>query len=259
VPTRTPAGGSVASAGAARAWEPRRRKRERRTKPRSAGASKWTRTEACRRETRLSGVWFGGGPAGSIEDGLAPDETVPLLPEARKLKASRLAKDDPIVNCLPSGVPRIALLPWRIVQAPTHIFFLFESDNKFRQIFIDGRAHPVGDALNPTWYGHSTGQWDGDTLVVDTVGFNDRSWFDYQAHPHTDRLHVVERFTRRDFGTLENQITIDDPGAYARPFTLTFRARLLPGLDLLEYVCNENNKDPARMQGPAEALRATPQ
>src|SRR5215467_5129284 len=155
----------------------------------------------------LSGVWFGGGPAGtiSIEDGLAPDETVPLLPEARKLKASRLAKDDPIVNCLPSGVPRIPLAPWRIVQTPTHIFFLFESDNQFRQIFIDGRAHPVSDALNPTWYGHSTGQWDGDTLVVDTVGFNDRSWFDYQAYPHTERLHVVERFMRRDFGTLENQ------------------------------------------------------
>jgi hypothetical protein len=203
------------------------------------------------------GVWFGGGPFGNIEDGLPPGESVPLLPEARTLKASRLAKDDPVVNCLPAGVPRAMLLPWRIVQTPTHIFFLFEADS-YRQIFMDGRQHPGADAVNPTWYGHSVGHWDGDTLVVDTIGFNDRTWLDYVGHPHTERLHVVERWTRREFGTLENQITIDDPGAYARPFTATFRARLLPGIDVMEYICNENNKAPASIKGLAEDNRPNP-
>ena len=205
----------------------------------------------------LSGVWFGGGPFGNIEDGLPPGESVPLLPEARTLKASRLAKDDPVVNCLPAGVPRAMLLPWRIVQTPTHIFFLFEADS-YRQIFMDGRQHPGADAVNPTWYGHSLGHWDGDTLVVDTIGFNDRTWLDYVGHPHTERLHVVERWTRREFGTLENQVTIDDPGAYARPFTATFRARLLPGIDVMEYICNENNKAPASIKGLAEDNRLNP-
>ena len=205
----------------------------------------------------LSGVWFGGGPFGNIEDGLAPGETVPLLPQARTLKASRLAKDDPVVNCLPAGVPRAMLLPWRIVQTATHIFFLFEADS-YRQIFIDGRPHPAPDALNPSWYGHSVGRWEGDTLVVDTVGFNERTWFDYGGHPHTERLHVVERWTRREFGTLENQVTIDDPGAYARPFSATFRARLLPGIDLMEYICSENNKATASIRGLAEDNRPNP-
>lgn len=200
----------------------------------------------------LSGVWLGGGPVGSIEDGLAPGDTVPLLPEARKLKESRLAKDEPAANCLPTGVPRIDLLPWRIIQTPTHVFFLYEGNiHSYRQVFMDGRSHPTGDALNPTWFGHSIGRWDGDTLVVDTVGFNDRSWFDHVGHPHTERLHVVERFTRKNLGILENEITIDDPGAYAHPFTIAFRARLLPGIELMEFICNENNTVPARLRGPA--------
>jgi hypothetical protein len=205
----------------------------------------------------LSGVWFGGGPFGTIEDGLPAGEAVPLLAEARKLKESRLAKDDPVVNCLPAGVPRAMLLPWRIVQTATHIFFLVEGDS-YRQIFMDGRSHPATEALNPSWYGHSIGHWDGDTLVVDTVGFNDRTWFDYVGHPHTERLHVVERWMRPEFGTLENQVTIDDPGAYARPFTATFRARLLPGIDLMEYICNENNKALSSIRGLAEDNRPNP-
>ena len=203
----------------------------------------------------FAGVWRGGGPAGNIEDGLAPGETIPLLPAARKLKESRLAKDEPSVNCLPTGVPRLDPLPWRFVQTPTHVFILFEFNTQFRQIFVDGRSHPPSDALNPTWYGHSVGRWEGDTFVVDTVGFNDKSWFDYVGHPHTDRLHVVERYTRTTFDTLVNEITIDDPGAYSRPFNVTFSARLLPDGELMEYICNENNKDAGRMQGPAVRTR----
>lgn len=205
----------------------------------------------------ISGVWLGGGPTGDIEDGLAEGEEIPLLPEARKIKESRMAKDDPEANCLPTGIPRIAPYPWRIIQIPNYIYFLFEGNiHSYRQIFMDGRPHPEGDALNPTWYGHSTGRWEGDTLVVDTVGFNDRFWFDFVGHPHTEKLHTIERYTRKDYGTLVNEVTIDDPGAYSRPFHLLFTARLRPGEDLMEYICQENERSTDRMQGPA--LRDVP-
>jgi hypothetical protein len=197
----------------------------------------------------LSGVWNGGGPVGDLAQGLAKGETIPLLPAAKTLMESRQSKDDPEANCLPTGVPRIAPYPWRIVQTPTHIFFLFEGNiHSYRQIFINGK-HP--DDPDPTWYGHSTGRWEGDTLVVDTVGFNDKFWFDFRGHPHTEKLHTIERYTRKDYGTLVNQVTIDDPGAYARPFTLTFTARLRPNEELLEYICQENNQDVNHIQGPA--------
>ena len=195
----------------------------------------------------LSGVWQGGGPIQDLAVGLAPGETIPLLPEAKKLMASRQSKDDPEANCLPTGVPRVAPYPWRIVQdathtKATHIFFLFEGNiHSYRQIFMDGRKHPA--ELDPTWFGHSIGHWEGDTLVVDTVGFNDKFWFDRRGHPHTEQLHVIERFTRKDMGHMEIKITVDDPGAYSKPFTLTFNARLSnPGDELMEYVCQENNQ-----------------
>jgi hypothetical protein len=200
----------------------------------------------------LSGLWQGGGPIGNIADGLPPGEAIPLLPAARRLMEARRSADDPQANCLPSGVPRIAPYPWRIVQTPTHIFILFEANiHSYRQIFMDGRPHPGPRELDPTWYGHSTGRWDGDTLVVDSVGFNDRFWFDFKGHPHTERLHIIERYTRTSRTTLQNQITIDDPGAYARPFTVRFTAEAPPaGDELQEYICNENNMDVSHLQGP---------
>ena len=198
----------------------------------------------------LSGVWSGGGPVGDLADGLAKDETIPLLPVAKKIMDARQAKDDPEANCLPTGIPRIAPYPWRIVSTPTHIFFLFEGNiHSYRQIFVDGRKHP--DDPDPTWYGHSIGRWEGDTLVVDTIGFNDKFWFDFRGHPHTEKLHTIERYTRTDLGHLENNVTIDDPGAYSRPFTVTFTARLRPGEELMEYICQENNLDVAHIVGPA--------
>jgi len=200
----------------------------------------------------LSGIWLGGGPITNIAEGLPPGETIPLLPAARAVLDARLSKDDPQASCLPSGVPRIAPYPWRIVPTPTHVFFLFEANiHSYRQIFVDGRPHPPD--LDPTWYGHSIGRWEGDTFVVDTVGFNDRFWFDFKGHPHTERLHIVERYTRPNMGTLVNQITIDDPGAYARPFTVTFTANLAVDMELLEYICNENNQDVEHLQGPTQA------
>jgi hypothetical protein len=203
----------------------------------------------------LSGVWQGGGPIGDIAQGLAPGETILLLPEAKQLMDSRMSADDPEANCLPTGVPRIAPYPWRIVQTPafkkaTHLYFLFEGNiHSYRQIFMDGRKHP--EDPDPTWYGHSVGRWEGDTLVIDTVGFNDKFWFDFRGHPHTEKLHTIERWTRTDLGTLVNETTIDDPGAYSKPFTVRFTARLRPNEELMEYICQENEQDTKHIVGPA--------
>ncbi len=198
----------------------------------------------------LSGVWSGGGPVGDLAQGLAPGETIPLLPAAKAIMDKRQSKDDPEANCLPTGIPRIAPYPWRIIQTPTHIFFLFEGNiHSYRQIFMDGRKHPADP--DPTWYGHSIGSWDGDTLVIDTIGFNDKFWFDFRGHPHTEQLHTIERYTRKDLGTLENKVTIDDPGDYSKPFTLTFTARLRPKEELMEYICQENQQDAQHMSGTA--------
>jgi hypothetical protein len=196
----------------------------------------------------LSGLWLGGGAINDIErdGGLKPGE-VPILPAAKALMASRREHQDPYLQCLPSGIVRGTPYPWRMVQTPTHraathIFQLQEGNiHSYRQIFMDGRKHPA--ELDPTWYGHSIGWWEGDTLVVDTVGFNDKFWFDRRGHPHTEQLHTIERFTRKDLGHLEIKVTIDDPGAYSKPFTLTFNARLSnPGDEIMENICQENNQ-----------------
>jgi hypothetical protein len=198
----------------------------------------------------LSGVWRGGGPIADLAQGLAKGDTIPLLPDAEKIMKTRQSKDDPEANCLPTGIPRIAPYPWRIVQTPTHIFFLFEGNiHSYRQIFLNQSRHP--DDLDPTWYGHSIGHFEGDTLVVDTIGFNDKFWFDFRGHPHTQQLHTIERYTRKDLGTLVNEVTIDDPGAYSKPFKVTFTAKFLPGEELMEYICQENEQDSKHIQGPA--------
>ena len=203
----------------------------------------------------FSGVWVGSGPIGDISSGLLPGEEVKLLPAAEALMKSRMAADDPEARCLPTGVPRIAPYPWRIVQAPafgkaTHLFFLFEGNiHSFRQIFMDGREHP--DDLEATWYGHSVGHWEGETLVVETVGFNDLFWFDFVGHPHTTQLKTIERYTRTKFGELEVVTTVEDPGAYAKPFTVKYTHTLRPGWELMEYICNENNQDVEHIRGPA--------
>jgi chorismate mutase-like protein len=189
----------------------------------------------------FAGLWQGGGPINDISQGLPKGETLPLLPSARKILESRLSKDDPQANCLPSGVPRIAPYPWRIVQTPTHMFFLFEGNiHSYRQIFMDGRKHPP--ELDPTWYGHSIGWWEKDTIVIDTVGFNDKAWFDSRGTPHTERLHTIERWTRLDLGRLENKVTIDDPGAYSKPFEVTINATTTIGDEVMEYICQDGNQ-----------------
>ena len=199
----------------------------------------------------LSGAWMGSGSnSGDISKGLKPGEQLVMLPWAEALMKTRKSQDDPEANCLPTGVPRGAPYPWRIVQTPTHYFILFEGNiHSFRQVFMHGK-HP--DDPDPTWYGHSIGTWDKDTLVVDTVGFNDKFWFDYLGHPHTEKLHTIERYTRTDLGNMTIDVTIDDPGAYAQPFTTTGRARLQPNTELLEYICQENNIDLVHVNAPAQ-------
>jgi hypothetical protein len=205
----------------------------------------------------LSGVWQGGGPTSDIAAGLPKGETLPLMPASEQRMSARLAVDDPSVHCLPDGVPRQGPHPWRLVQTPTHVFILFEgSAHGYRQIFVDGRRHP--DRLAPTWWGHSIGRYDGSSLVVDTIGYNDRSWFDSRGRPHSTQLHTVERFMRKNLRTMVVQTTIDDPGAYTKPFTVSFTAGLRPGEELLEYICQENERDLRHLSGPADSSHPFP-
>ncbi len=198
----------------------------------------------------FSGIYQGGGAINDISEGLKKGETLPLRPAARKILDARLSQDDPEASCLPTGVPRIAPYPWRIVQTPTHIFILFEGNiHSYWQIFMDGRKHP--DDLDPTWYGHSIGHFEGKTLVVDTIGYNDKTWFDFKGNPHTEQLHTVERYSFDAAGKLINEVTIEDPGDYEKPFKVTFTAERAPkGFELMEYICQENNQDVEHLRGP---------
>ena len=197
----------------------------------------------------LTGPWVGGGSTTDIEaqGGLKPGE-FPLLPWARALRDSRREQDDPYLYCVPSGIPRSNSFPWRVLQAytakgPTHIFVIHEHGDAGgrRQIFMDGRRHPV-DPI-PTWWGHSIGRWEGDTLLIDTVGINDKYWFDRRGTPHTEQLHIIERWTRINYGKMTKEMTLDDPGAFSRPVNLKFEAAALPpGEELMEFICIENNQ-----------------
>jgi hypothetical protein len=215
----------------------------------SASAPKGPAPRTAAGKPDLSGVWSPDRAfIYNIETALKKGEKLPIQPWAEKLAAQRMSKDDPEANCLPTGVPRMAPYPWRIVQTPTHIFFLFEGNiHSYRQIFIDGRPHAKDP--DPTWYGDSIGSWDGDTLVVDSIGFNDKFWFDFAGHPHTEQLHVVERFRRPDLGHLDIEATITDAGAYTRPFTMYGHSVLQQDAELFEYICNENNQDVSHIVG----------
>jgi len=128
----------------------------------------------------------------------------------------------------------------KFIHLPTLLVMLFEDVPGFRQIFLDGRSHPPDP--NPTWLGHSVGRWEVDTLVVDTVGFNDRSWI-ARAHPHTEQLRTTERYRRPEYGRLEIEVVYDDPGAYTRPWTQNLIWYLTPQEELIEYVCENNRTD----------------
>ena len=150
--------------------------------------------------------------------------------------------NDPGLICLPPGVPRIYLEPhpMQIIQITGRVIVLFEFNHFFRTIYTDGREHP--NDLDSTWMGHSIGRWERNTLVVDTIGFNDRTWIDRVGHPHSDELRLVERFRRVDYDTLEDNFTIDDPKAYTKPWTGQRVFRLKAGWELLEDICEDNGK-----------------
>jgi hypothetical protein len=196
----------------------------------------------------FSGVW--NPPMGYLRD-LTKDlnEPAPFQPWAKAVFDERSAglhwKEEPDANCLPQGVPKVLLAPapWRIVQTPERIFFVHEAFNLWWQVFVDGREFVPGKDITPTWHGYSTGKWDGDTLIVDSRGFNGKVWLDQLGKPSTEALHVTTRFRRRDFGHMNIQITIDDPEAYTKPWTVNVEVSLMPNAELMEFICLENEKD----------------
>ena len=197
----------------------------------------------------LYGIWTSGTVQGALGEtrinrGIRPEEPV-LTSEGEALQARR--KDNfPEVQCLPLNLPGLATAqPFKIFAIKGTVVFLYEYNTIYRQIFIDGRDLP--NDPNPTWLGYSVGKWDGDTLVVDTTGFNDRSMAGGRLH--SDALHIIERIRRPDFGHLEIQYTISDPKVYAKPWTVVQNHHLVPDTELLEYICNENEKDLKHMVG----------
>jgi len=192
-----------------------------------------------------------------IASDLKPDG-VPFQPWARALfdqrKDGSHSLEDPDAHCLPQGVPKIDAVayPYKFVQTPNSMVIIYEIFTFWRQVFTDGRA--MDPDANPSWMGYSTGKWEGDTFVVDTGGFNGKAWLDQLGRPSTERLHVIERFRRVDYGHMKIEITIDDPGAYTRPWTVSEEAHLRPGWEPQEFICNENNKDLEHMPSSARAF-----
>ncbi len=178
--------------------------------------------------------------AASLKGGL------PYQPWAADLVKTRRTEqrvNDPMSRCLPIGPVRLHTWngPKKLVQAPGLLIMMNELDTSYRQIFTDGRPLPVDP--NPTWNGYSAGKWDGDTLVVQTAGFRDGLWLDATGNPMTDAAKVTEQFRRPDFGHLDIEITIDDPKAYTKPWTVTLHQVIQLDADLLDFYCAENEKD----------------
>src|ERR1700730_6345649 len=212
----------------------------------------------------LSGVWrvTNGNALFHITGDLKPEEIRPWAAAIYKQREDDFRRDTDGINCLPPG-PKAGIgvggTPMKIIQTPGLVAILYEYHTIFRQIFTDGRGLP--EDPNPTWMGYSVGHWDGDTLVVATAGYNDRTSLDLAGHPHTEALRMTERFHRRDVGHLDLQVTLDDPKAYTRPWKVPFDFDLIPDGQLIEYVC-ENERDAPHLVGksgeefrvPAEAL-----
>lgn len=180
---------------------------------------------------------------------------VPFLPWARAVYAYRQAtttKDDPHTKCHPSGGPRPFHTPYGfefLSMDEQKVIYMVEvgGPHSWRAIYMDGRPHP--NDLEPSFYGHSTGKWDGDALVVDSVGYNEKFWLTREGIPSTEYLHLTEKFTRTDYDTLRYEATIDDPGAYSAPWTGGWLIRWQPNEEMYEYACQDNNRDPTHMIG----------
>jgi len=220
----------------------------------SSNGSKAAGAKSDESKPDISGVWVStpprrvGGPTDSLldpADKRKPDSAtaVPFLAEAEaKYKAAKEI-DSPTTHCLPPGISELMFAPFypmAIVQAPGRVVTIHEFMNMVRWIYTDGQGHPK--ELDLTWLGNSVGKWEGDTLVVDTIGFNDKSWLDAHGMTHSDQLHTVERFHRRG-ALLEYSMTIEDPKTFSRPWTIHMDYEAKTDWKIAEYICNENNKD----------------
>jgi len=214
----------------------------------------------------LSGLWMrfrgeGGGATGTpvaappdtppvatfFDIGAGFPDGLPFRPWAAELKKSRNdanSKDNPDAHCLPMGFMQFHLHPQprRIVQTPGLLAIIYEANYGLRNIFTDGRPLPPNGEPQPWWYGYSVGRWDGDTLIVETNNFRDDGWLDVRGSPFTDQAKVTERFRRVNFGKLEIDITIDDPKAYTKPFTVRVNQEIMVDSEMIEFICNENNR-----------------
>jgi hypothetical protein len=208
----------------------------------------------------LSGLWNKISPKYSrnIAADLKPEEILAWAQALVEQRREDLGRDYMNVKCVPLG-PGYATSAdstgaemMKIVQTPGLILIL-NPDLTYRQVFLDGRA--LESAPNPTWMGYSVGHWDGDTLVVESFGFNDRTWLDHDGHPHTEGLRMTERYRRRNFGSLEVEVTFSDPSAYTRPWTVAVRAELAADTELIEWVCNESDQHVERWVGRASDER----
>jgi hypothetical protein len=195
----------------------------------------------------FSGVWF----VRAYRRNILPNEDPPFQPWAEAVFKKRQLEQthadpnhgpDPTARCIPPGIPRTMLqpLPFEIIHARDRVVMVFEYQSLIRQIFTDGRGHAKD--FDPTYMGDAIGHFEGDTLVVDTTGFNDKTWLDPQGLPHTGALHVVEHIRRTDHDTLVDDYTIEDPKAYTKPWTAQLIFSLKPDWQIKEYVCAENNK-----------------
>jgi hypothetical protein len=212
------------------------------------------------RQTPRVNVGVGGAGGTPLPDGTIPNilsqfwdigfgmkEPLPFQPWAAELRKKRMAdnqQDNPDAHCLPIGFMQLHTHPdpRKIVQTPGLIVIMWEANYGLRQIFLDGRSLPGSDA-QPWWYGYSIGKWDGDTLVVETRGLRDGGWLDVLGSPFTDAAKVTERFRRVNQGNLEIDVTVDDPKAYTRPWSVTIKQRLMLDSELMEFICAENEKD----------------
>ncbi|MEP7308369.1 MAG: hypothetical protein ABJA98_22935 [Acidobacteriota bacterium] len=212
-------------------------------------------------------VWFYNGkvspplaspagepPASTFSNvGAGFKDGLPLRPWAAELLKQRKeqnSKDNPDAHCLPMGLMQFHEHPQprKIVQTPDLIVILYEGNAGVRQIFTDGRALPQKEA-QPWWYGYSVGKWEGDTLVVETIGFRDEGWLDIWGSPLTDAAKITERFQRLNYGTLRIDVTIDDPKAYTQPFTVRVNQRVVLNNELIEFICAENERSVPHMIG----------
>jgi len=194
----------------------------------------------------LNGIWLASRAVFDLRQTV---KEIPLSPAGKAIFDQRQAtqsKDDPSARCLPTGLPVRALLrtPFKIVQSPGTTAILYESGTRFRQVLTDGRPLPK-EIDWPAWQGFSIGRWERDTFVITTGGFNGKAWLDQAGHPESDAMTITERFRRRDFGHMDMEMIIDDRKMYTRPWSITAEFILQTDTELLEFICEENERDSA--------------